>query len=50
MSHSSDTLADPIPYRTIELGLEQVAASHTPHPAAGPPGVCAELDRLDIAK
>ena len=42
-------LADPIPDRAIELKLEEYAASHVPHAAAGPPGVCAELDRYDIA-
>jgi hypothetical protein len=33
----------------IELKLEQFVASHRATAAAGPPGVCAELDRYDIA-
>ena len=39
-------LADPLPDRALEL---KFAASHAPHAAAGPPHVCAELDRYDIA-
>lgn len=42
-------LADPIPDRAIELRLEPSAASLAPRAAAGPPEVCAELDRYDIA-
>ena len=42
-------LADPVPDRAMELKLEQFAASHAAHAAAGPPHVCAELDRYDIA-
>lgn len=42
-------LADPVPDRAIELKLEQFAASHRGQAAAGSPGVCAELDRYDIA-
>ena len=42
-------LADPIPDRAIELKLEQFATSPAPQAAAGPPHVCAELDRYDIA-
>jgi len=33
----------------IELKLKQFVASHRATAAAGPPGVCAELDRYDIA-
>ena len=50
MDHSNPhPLADPIPDRALDLKLEQFAASHVPHAAAGPPQVCAELDRYDIA-
>lgn len=50
MDHSHPhALADPVPDRAIELKLEQFSASHAPHAAAGPPHVCAELDRYDIA-
>ena len=42
-------IADPIPDRSIELRLEQFAASHRSHAAAGAPDVCEELDRYDIA-
>ena len=42
-------LADPIPDRALELKLEEFTASHAPQAAAGSPGVCAELDRYDIA-
>jgi len=42
-------LADPISDRAIELKLEQFAASHAPNAAAGPPHMCAELDRYDVA-
>jgi hypothetical protein len=50
MDHSQPhPLADPIPDRAIELKLEQFSASRAPHAAAGPPHVCAELDRYDIA-
>jgi hypothetical protein len=42
-------LADPIPDRALELKLEQFAGSPVPGAAAGPPQVCAELDRYDIA-
>ena len=50
MDHSNPRpLADPIPDRALELKLEQFAASHAAHAAAGPPQVCAELDRYDIA-
>ena len=42
-------LADPIPDRRIEPRLQQFAESHAPEAAAGSPGVCAELDRYDIA-
>lgn len=47
-SHSRP-LADPIPERTIDLKLEEFSASRAPHAAAGPPHVCADLDRYDIA-
>ena len=40
---------DPIPDRLIELKRRQPAASHAARAAAGPPDVCAELDRYDIA-
>jgi hypothetical protein len=50
MDHSHPhPFADPIPDRAIELKLERFAASHAPHSAAGPPQVCAELDRYDVA-
>ena len=49
MDHPSHPIADPIPDRAIELKLEPFAESHDPHAAAGPPAVCAELDRYDIA-
>jgi len=49
MDQSSYPMADPIPDRAIELKLEQFAASRPSNAAAGPPGVCAELDRYDIA-
>lgn len=50
MDHSNPRpLADPIPDRALELKLEQFAASHAAHAAAGPPQVCAELDRYGIA-
>lgn len=42
-------LADPIPDRAIELELQQFTASPGPHALAGPPNVCAELDRYEIA-
>ena len=42
-------LADPPSDRAVELRLRQFAAGHAPHAAAGPPAVCAELDRYDIA-
>lgn len=42
-------IPDPIPDRSIELSLEQFAASPRFHPAAGAPDVCEELDRYDIA-
>ena len=42
-------LADPIPDRVIDLRFKQFAATRAPHAAAGPPDVCAELDRYDIA-
>jgi hypothetical protein len=42
-------LADPVPDRAIDLKLEQFAASHRAQAAAGSPGVCADLDRYDIA-
>ena len=41
-------LADPIPDQA-ELKLQQVSASFAPHAVAGPPNVCADLDRYDIA-
>ena len=41
--------ADPDPGRPIELQLQQFSASEKPHALAGSPGVCAELDRYDIA-
>ena len=47
MDHTH-TFADPLDDRGIELKLEQFAASHVPADA-GSPGVCAELDRYDIA-
>jgi len=40
---------EPQPDQAIELKLEQFVASHRATAAAGPPGVCAELDRYDIA-
>lgn len=50
MEHSRlRPLADPVPDRGLELKLEQFAASNAPHAAAGPPQMCAELDRYDIA-
>ena len=42
-------LADPVPDRGIELKLQQFRASHALEAAARSPGVCAELDRYDIA-
>ena len=42
-------LADPIPDRALELRLEQFVASRASHAAAGPPHICAALDRYDIA-
>lgn len=42
-------LADPIRGRAIELKLEENDASNGSHAAAGPPAVCADLDRYDIA-
>ena len=39
---------DPQPDRPIEDKL-QFVASHRATAAAGPPGVCAELDQYDIA-
>ena len=39
----------PQPDGAIELRLEPFVASHRSTAAAGPPGVCAELDRYDIA-
>lgn len=42
-------LPDPIPERAIELKLEQFSTSRAPHAAAGPPHVCVELDRYDVA-
>ena len=41
-------LTDPISDPAIELKIEDTA-SDAPHAAAGPPGVCAALDRYDIA-
>lgn len=49
MDHPSHPIGDPIPDRAIGLRLEQYSASQAPHAAAGPPDVCAELDRYDIA-
>jgi hypothetical protein len=40
-------LADSISDRAIKL--EQFAPSYGPQAAAGPPGVCTELDRVGIA-
>ena len=50
MDHSNPhALADPIPDRAFELKDEQGSVSHSPQAAAGPPHICAELDRYDIA-
>lgn len=50
MDHSQPhPLADPIPDCALELKLEQFSASRASHAAAGPPHVCATLDRYDIA-
>jgi hypothetical protein len=43
--HNPRSLAEPIPARA-EVSLQQCTASDA---VAGPPGVCAELDRHDIA-
>ena len=43
------SLTDPMTDRAVELKREQLDASYAPQAAAGPPDVCAELDRLDIA-
>ena len=40
---------EPQPDQAIELKLDQFVASHRATASAGPPGVCAELDRYDIA-
>ena len=45
MKHPTHRLGDPVPDRAIELKLEQLAAYQAPLPT----GVCAELDRHDIA-
>ena len=41
-------IADPVPDRA-PLKIEQFAVSLAPQAAAGPPEVCEELDRYDIA-
>lgn len=41
-------LADPVPNRA-EPKLQHFSASYASHAAAGSPGICAELDRYDIA-
>ena len=42
-------LPDPVPDRLIKLKGGQPAASYAAQAVAGPPDVCAELDRYDIA-
>ena len=42
-------IADPILDRGIEHKFEQFAASHRAQAVVEPSGVCAELDRYDIA-
>jgi hypothetical protein len=46
---SPQALAEPISDYIVETGLGEPSAAHMPHAAAGPPQVCAELDRYDIA-
>ena len=47
--HRPHPLADPVPDRAIEPKLHEFTASQPPHAVAGPPSMCAELDRYDVA-
>ena len=49
MDHLPKRSLEAIPDQSAELRLEHFAASRPLHPPAGPPDVCAELDRHDIA-
>lgn len=51
MDHFQRThpLADPIPDPAMHLQVQQFATSQPPRALAGSPGMCAELDRYDIA-
>lgn len=47
--HRPYLLADPVPDRAIELKAQRFTAFRPPHALAGSPGMCAELDRYDVA-
>jgi hypothetical protein len=49
LMNSPKALADPISDCIVEPMLAEPSAVHAPYAAAGPPHVCAELDRYDIA-